>query len=636
MPRSGARARIRRCRPLLAGLALLGAIPAGAELPGPPANDAFASATSITAIPFAAADDLTLATREDGEPACGTTTVKTAWYAITPASPVRVEIRVGAAARTPGVFAAYRGTALTSLTAIRGCSSSTLRLALDAGETYSFQVAEQVYDSGPVAFSMLPVTGITGRVTDQDGAGIAGVCVDAYRFGDEDDYLEGFAEALTAADGTYVMDDALPGSHMVAFYDCTSGDFVDEYYDDRERWEDADRVTVTQGALTAGVDAVLDRAGYIAGTVSAPVGPASGVCVHAYDAATGRSADAGWALVGGNGTYRIGVRAGSYKLRFGCSAAYLEEWYDDASDIASAAAITVVSGAETSGVDALVALRPPPPNDNFADARPVSALPFDATLDPRRATIEEGEPGPCGTAPSLTAWYRFTPATSGIVVVNTRGSEAAPKLGVYTGDSLSTLRGEACNHDNTLGAGQIAFDATAGTTYHVQVGASSPSGNLRISFDESVGVTPLALHAAVPCLVACPYWQGTPGTTTQEQEATCATAPSTVPGSWADHVVTVPDAVPGEGVPTELAFLLDPDVDHDAWICRAEPGANGRRYVATGANTTTEMCVVGPIACREQVTIPVTPGETFVLRVYNWADTNPDPRAVYAFKVART
>jgi hypothetical protein len=54
---------------------------------------------------------------------------------------------------------------------------------------------------------------------------------------------------------------------------------------------------------------------------------------------------------------------------------------------------------------------PPPANDDFAAATPISSLPFGDSVDTTAATTETSEPSPsCGFGASQTAWYAFTPA----------------------------------------------------------------------------------------------------------------------------------------------------------------------------------------------------------------------------------
>lgn len=112
-----------------------------------------------------------------------------------------------------------------------------------------------------------------------------------------------------------------------------------------------------------------------------------------------------------------------------------------------------------------VNLIPPPPNDAFANAAPVSGLPFTDTPDLTGATLEPGEPNPsCSFEPSpeSSVWYAFTPTETGSYTMNTSTASFFPQLAAYTGGSLGTLSQVACGD-------QATFHAVAGTTYYIQL-----------------------------------------------------------------------------------------------------------------------------------------------------------------------
>jgi hypothetical protein len=618
-------------------LLLMVTAPARAELPMAPPNDNFANAAAIGSVPFTTSADLTTASPEEGEPACFVTALKTIWYSITLPERSDAEFRVSAGGVAGAAVSVYSGSSVGALTTVAGCSTHSVRVSLQPGRTYYVQVAKHAYDYGRVTLSVKPLTGLAGRVTDEHNAPLDNICVEATKVPedvDPGDVDYGYAE--TDAAGGYRILGITPGRYRVAFYDCRPRpQYLYEFYNDKHVWEDADLVTVVEDRLTYDVDASLAQAAAITGTITGEDdGPTAGVCVNAVDADTGTPT--GWASVAPDGTYRVYVAGGRHKLRFGCNNYYVDEWYDDRPDFESATAITTVTGQETTGVDAVLGVRPIPANDGFANATTIGSLPFDTTVDLRRASTEENEPLPCGTSMNASVWFTYTASRTGSVIMNTYDSGVQPVLGVYTGESLQMLKNVACNHTNARGSKQIAFAATQGVTYYVQVAGSFVWDDMRLSVDEVAGTTPVELNAPTPCLALCPYWEGTPGETAAELEATCAAEPASPGGSWDDVRVTVPETVTAPdghtGAPTHLTFMLAPDVDHDGWICAAD---GEERFVASAANTTSDMCAVGPIGCKEQATIPVTPGETLVLRVYNWSDPNADPMASYGFKVAR-
>jgi hypothetical protein len=100
----------------------------------------------------------------------------------------------------------------------------------------------------------------------------------------------------------------------------------------------------------------------------------------------------------------------------------------------------------------------PPPNDNFADAIAFTSVPFSDSRDLTAASVEPGEPMACGASFTGSAWYAFTPTTSGAY-----GAFGVSAVSVYTGTSLSDLTNVACADWPGL-----YFHADAGTTYYLQ------------------------------------------------------------------------------------------------------------------------------------------------------------------------
>ena len=110
----------------------------------------------------------------------------------------------------------------------------------------------------------------------------------------------------------------------------------------------------------------------------------------------------------------------------------------------------------------------PPPNDNFAAAEALGPPPLSRTVDLTAATVEPGEPSPAGSPVVRSAWYTFTPAATGTLLV--RGvPDPVSVLAVYTGTTLGGLTPVAS------GPGffpPLWFTAQAGTTYYLQAAKS--------------------------------------------------------------------------------------------------------------------------------------------------------------------
>lgn len=118
------------------------------------------------------------------------------------------------------------------------------------------------------------------------------------------------------------------------------------------------------------------------------------------------------------------------------------------------------------------------PNDNFANATPISALPFSDSGDLNGTTPEPGEPQFCNSQVQ-TIWYAFTPAANTTVEADLNGSSSGAVFNVYqqTGSGFGGLSFQNCG-----GFGESStFTAQAGVTYYFQVG-SVQSGSVSFAF----------------------------------------------------------------------------------------------------------------------------------------------------------
>jgi len=126
------------------------------EVP-PPANDNFANASVISALPFDDSVDTIAASLEAGEPTPSCDfgqTDRTVWYAFTPntSGPISANFNFS---DFNTVMAAFTGSSLANLTEV-GCSifSDTLTFQATANTTYYFQVGGIFGDGGPVGFHL--------------------------------------------------------------------------------------------------------------------------------------------------------------------------------------------------------------------------------------------------------------------------------------------------------------------------------------------------------------------------------------------------------------------------------------------------------------------------------------------------
>ena len=122
---------------------------------------------------------------------------------------------------------------------------------------------------------------------------------------------------------------------------------------------------------------------------------------------------------------------------------------------------------------------PPPANDLFAKAQPISGDSGSVTGSNVYATAEPGEPEHGGTAAAHSVWYSWTAPTSGVKQISAEGSEVFPVLSVYTGSSVSALTPVA----GTAGDYTLRFTAAAGTQYRIAVdGYYGAQGSIVLSW----------------------------------------------------------------------------------------------------------------------------------------------------------
>jgi hypothetical protein len=169
---------------------------------------------------------------------------------------------------------------------------------------------------------------------------------------------------------------------------------------------------------------------------------------------------------------------------------YASEWYDGSSSRAGADPIWIRGGEITTGVDALLSLAPAPKNDNVANATLVASLPYSDHVDTRNATLETGEPQGCDEM-HATVWYRYEPSQSKRITVDTVHPETSydTTVAIYEGDSgperqiaCETMNVKFDIKKNTPTATRVAFSASPGSTYWIQVGSWGGSGgSLKVS-----------------------------------------------------------------------------------------------------------------------------------------------------------
>ncbi|MCC6314914.1 MAG: carboxypeptidase regulatory-like domain-containing protein, partial [Thermomicrobiales bacterium] len=202
-----------------------------------------------------------------------------------------------------------------------------------------------------------------GRVTAADtGLGLDNIYVEV----NQGDQFAG--SSYTDATGSYTVTALLSGTYQVAFLPPSSGPgsfYVSEWYSNQVSADAANPVVVTAPTAVPGINAVLDRGGFVGGRVTGePSGtsalavvPLESVYVYVHNV-TGNSVSYATTNASGHYTATPALRSGSYKVEFlpnssGPSKTFIGEYYNDKADFSSADPVAVISPAMTP-VDAVL------------------------------------------------------------------------------------------------------------------------------------------------------------------------------------------------------------------------------------------------------------------------------------------
>lgn len=142
-----------------------------------------------------------------------------------------------------------------------------------------------------------------------------------------------------------------------------------------------------------------------------------------------------------------------------------------------------------------------PDNDNFdsslligGGAGAVTGTSLWATREPGELSTQGGLQA--GSLGDKSVWYSWTAPLTGTVTFTTAGSSFDTTLGVYRGDSVSTVTRAcpACENDNLAdgtNTSQVQFDATAGAVYRIAVdGWNGEYGTVQLNWSLGAAPTP--------------------------------------------------------------------------------------------------------------------------------------------------
>jgi hypothetical protein len=194
--------------------------------------------------------------------------------------------------------------------------------------------------------------GISGRVTQASGgAGIENVLVSADRL--DCPYSNG--SGYTDVDGYYTIPSLPDGPYEVYTYNDSI--FVDLYWNDKPYGAEFDTVMVTGSQITPNIDFALPLGGTITGRVTMSGAVGAGVTVYATDTLSARDYSAFVFIALDSASYEIrGLPTGVYKVHTQNSSGFVDEYYNNKPDEASANLVSVTQGSATSGIDFTLAV----------------------------------------------------------------------------------------------------------------------------------------------------------------------------------------------------------------------------------------------------------------------------------------
>lgn len=328
---------------------------------------------------------------------------------------------------------------------------------------------------------------ITGTVTVAAGGGpLEDVYVMAYH--EDGGEWVFIGSDYTDDAGFYDIFDLVAGTYRVSFTDW-SDSYAREYYDNAFDLAAAADILVTAGGTTAGIDAALDEGGHITGTVRAEAGGLllEDIHINAYQQDNGNWSSVDSDYTDDTGFFDIsGLATGTYRVYF-TGRGYVPEYYDNAADLSSATDILVTVGSTTAGIDAALAKKAPPVNDELEGSLLLDPLPYQDTRDVSGATIAFDDPVlPCGRWDQGygTVWYTLSPTEDLLLTVDTYGSDYDTVLAVW--EAGADLVSVACNNDDYYYPQSLVADVmlSAGSTYYIEVaGYGSNVSELVLSVD---------------------------------------------------------------------------------------------------------------------------------------------------------
>ena len=224
-------------------------------------------------------------------------------------------------------------------------------------DTPYWEEADQVFvevgkDTSGIDFMLTLGGSFSGVIEDEAGDPLADVSVEACPYYEEEGQCYYWG---TDEDGSYTIFGVPVGEYRV--HTGWQSHWLEEYYDNKPYWEEADQVVVEAGKDTSGIDFTLTLGGSISGVIENEDGDRlADVNVEAcpYYEEEGQCYYLG---TDEDGNYTIfGVPVGTYRVYAGWNVNWLAEFFDDQYDWNLANPVVVNEGTDTPGINFTLAL----------------------------------------------------------------------------------------------------------------------------------------------------------------------------------------------------------------------------------------------------------------------------------------
>jgi hypothetical protein len=293
------------------------------------------------------------------------------------------------------------------------------------------------------------VTGsISGRILDDSGGRLAGICAQAYTTGD--DFAGGSATIDgTDASGNYIIDDLEVGDYVLLFWDCNYQRlpaYAFTYYGDASNFAAATRITVSPNVDESGKDVILALGGTISGNIdlAAPGGTVDLPSYGRMDATTYQLVGSDWVefpdlspmvSLGGLEDYIVpGLPDGTFRIGFidqrTGPRSYTPQYWNDKDSLLAATDIIISGGTIVTGIDATMVI-PRPSGEPAAvateDLAPSEEGDISSDSDAKQGETVEVQNAPDQAGQWVSVWGHSTPVLLGNwVQVSTTGKIAVP------------------------------------------------------------------------------------------------------------------------------------------------------------------------------------------------------------------